>query len=119
MCINDIKQTVQSMIDANAPMVFYYTHSKPELKRIVHPILIIKNHVVCVDSNTGLHKRFKLNGIQFPPAPAVESPKIISKTHFWDCGFSWDYENDCCNCCETGWTRCLFSDGHQEILNNM
>ena len=36
-----VSQTVQSMIDCNCPMVFYYTHSKPELKRIAHPILIV------------------------------------------------------------------------------
>jgi hypothetical protein len=62
-----VKDTVQSMIDCNCPMVFYYTHSKPELKRIAHPILIVGKHVVCVESDTGRHKRFRLDGIKFPP----------------------------------------------------
>jgi hypothetical protein len=70
-----IKETVQTMIDCNAGMVFYYTHSKPELKRMVHPILIVNNHVVCVESDTGKHKRFKLDGIKFP---VDEVQEIIS-----------------------------------------
>ena len=74
-----IKETVQTMIDCNAGMVFYYTHSKPELKRIVHPILIVNNHVVCVESDTGKHKRFKLDGIRFPVGEEITVEDIINK----------------------------------------
>ncbi len=62
-----IAQTVQTMIDCNAGMVFNYAYSQPELQRIAHPIIIIGNHVVCVEADTGRHKRFKLDGIRFPP----------------------------------------------------
>jgi hypothetical protein len=218
-----VKDTVQSMIDCNCPMVFYYTHSKPKLQRIAHPVLIVGKHVVCVESNTGKHKRFKLDGIQFPPentkenklneveniinahinkqfsftysnpwedesvvneiktvivekiangqmlgreghirtwfslehirpvhvdasiqecegckyncpgqrdhmgyggclsddAPSKKEPKIVSKRHFWDCGYAWNYLKDRCDCGERGWAHCWFDDGHKEVLNNM
>jgi hypothetical protein len=233
-----VSQTVQSMIDCNCPMVFYYTHSKPELKRIAHPILIVGKHVVCVESDTGKHKRFRLDGIQFPSVnelmdiadentqeiqdlfklgeeltnventirehiknktefsftysfrlpwekedivnevktvvpidikngmmlgrdgmtsiwfilehirprvgcegclyelanqqghmgpggclseerPSVKEPKIVSKRHFWDCGYGWNYDEDRCDCGERGWAHCWFDDGHKEVLNNM
>ena len=61
-----IAQTIQSMIDSNAGMVFYYTHSRPELKRTVHPIAIVGKIVACVETDTGKHKNFKLDGINFP-----------------------------------------------------
>ncbi len=239
-----IKDTVQSMIDCNAGMVFYYVHSKPELKRMVHPILIVGNHVVCVEADTGKHKRFKLDGIRFPPendlldmaeenskeikdlfqlqnklnevetiinahidkefsftysdrlpwedesvvnevktvivekiangqmlcreghirtwfslehihpvqveasvqecegckyncpgqrdhmgyggclseeriTPSKKEPKIVSKRHFWDCGYGWNYDEDRCDCGERGWAHVWFDDGHKEILNWM
>ena len=233
-----IKDTVQSMIDCNCPMVFYYTHSKPKLQRIAHPVLIVGKHVVCVESNTGKHKRFKLDGIQFPPEnklldtaeenskevkdlfqlqnklneleniinehinkqfsftysnpwenvvnevktvivekiangqmlgreghirtwfslehihpvhvdasiqecegckyncpgqrdhmgyggclsedlPSKKEPKIVSKRHFWDCGYDWNYLKDRCDCGEIGWAHVWYNDGHKEVLNNM
>jgi hypothetical protein len=224
-----VKDTVQSMIDCNAGMVFYYAHSKPELKRMVHPILIVSNHVVCVEADTGKHKRFKLDGIKFPVdaedevqeitvediinehikenkpltftythnspyehrynkvytvepsiikddllitrefhdgannffvkyikpckkvgsersecegcinecanqqghmgfggclsderiTASIKEPKIVSKRHFWDCGYGWNYDNDCCECGERGWAHVWYDDGHKEVLNNM
>ena len=203
-----VKDTVQSMIDSNAGMVFFYTHSRPELKRMVHPILIVGNHVMCVESDTGLHKRFKLDGIRFPPSNDTDEvreisvediirehvtnkrtfyfkfnneeiaaipnrvtegmmvtgsgkfenwylidnikpifkkrecegclnecanqqghmgfggclsdePKIVSKTHAWDCGYGWNYDEDRCECGERGLAHCWFDDGHKELLDWM
>ena len=62
-----IAQNIELMIGCNCPMVFYYAHSRPELKRIVLPINIVGKNVVCVESDTGKRKLFKLDGIQFPP----------------------------------------------------
>lgn len=139
-----VSQSVQSMIDCNCPMVFYYNHSRPEVKRIVHPILIVGKHVICVESDTGKHKRFKLDGIQFPEEKnecegcinelanqqghmngclseerMTKEPKIIGKRHFWDCGYGWNVNTDSCECGERGPAHCWFDNGHREVLNNM
>jgi hypothetical protein len=68
----NISETIQSMIDCNAGMVFNYTYSQPELKRIAHPIMIVGKHVLCMESDNGLYKRFKLDGIQFPKENTIE-----------------------------------------------
>jgi len=60
------KETVQTMIDCNAGMVFYYKYSQPELKRIVHPVAIKGNNVICMMQD-GFTKSFKIDGINFPP----------------------------------------------------
>jgi len=59
------KQTIQTMIDCNAGMVFYYRYSRPELKRIAHPVFIKGNNVICMMQD-GFTKSFKIDGIEFP-----------------------------------------------------
>jgi hypothetical protein len=61
-----MSQSVQHIIDANAPMVFTYAHSRPEVRRIVYPTGIKGNTVNTVDAETGKFKKFKLDGIIFP-----------------------------------------------------
>jgi hypothetical protein len=57
---------VQNMINANAPMVFTYKYSRPQVQRIAHPVNIEGDIVTAVESDTGRWKRFKLDGIHFP-----------------------------------------------------
>jgi hypothetical protein len=64
--MSSINQSVQYIIDANAPMVFTYAHSRPEFQRIVHPIGIVGDVVHTLDAETGKFKKFKLDGIIFP-----------------------------------------------------
>lgn len=71
-----IAENIELMIGCNCPMVFYYTHSRPELKRIVLPINIVGKNVVCVEADTGKRKLFKLDGIQFPPEEEEEIHEI-------------------------------------------
>ncbi len=61
-----MSQSVQYIIDANAPMVFNYAYSRPEFQRIVHPIGIVGDVVHTLDAETGKFKKFKLDGIIFP-----------------------------------------------------
>jgi len=61
-----MSQAVQHIIDANAPMVFTYAHSRPEVRRIVYPTGINGNTVNTIDAETGKFKKFKLDGIIFP-----------------------------------------------------
>ena len=75
----NISEIVQSMIDCNAGMVFTYKHSRPELQRIVHPIMIVGNHVVCIESANGLYKRFRLDGIVLPEENTEESINYINE----------------------------------------
>ena len=64
--MSSISQSVQYIIDANAPMVFTYAYSRPEFQRIVHPIGIVGDVVHTLDAETGKFKKFKLDGIVFP-----------------------------------------------------
>jgi hypothetical protein len=61
-----MSQNVQCIIDANAPMVFTYAYSRPEIQRIAHPIHIKWDIVSTIDTETGKYKKFKLDGIIFP-----------------------------------------------------
>ncbi len=63
---SNMSQSVQYIIDANAPMVFNYAYSRPEFQRIVHPIGIVGDVVHTLDAETGKFKKFKLDGIIFP-----------------------------------------------------
>ena len=68
-----MSQSVQYIIDANAPMVFNYAHSRPEVRRIVYPTRIRGDTVSTIDAETGKYKKFKLDGIVFPqPEPSIE-----------------------------------------------
>jgi hypothetical protein len=68
-----MSQSVQYIIDANAPMVFTYAHSRPEVQRIVYPTRIRGDTVSTIDAETGKYKKFKLDGIVFPqPEPSIE-----------------------------------------------
>ena len=68
-----MSQSVQYIIDANAPMVFTYAHSRPEVQRIVYPTRIRGDTVSTIDAETGKYKKFKLDGIIFPqPEPSIE-----------------------------------------------
>jgi len=64
--MSTMSQAVQHIIDANAPMVFTYAHSRPEVRRIVYPTGINGNTVNTIDAETGKFKKFKLDGIIFP-----------------------------------------------------
>jgi hypothetical protein len=68
-----VKETIQTMIDCNAGMIFYYKYSQPELKRIAHPVSIKGNNVICMMQD-GFTKSFKIDGINFP-----ESEKRINE----------------------------------------
>jgi len=71
--MSSMSQSVQYIIDANAPMVFTYAHSRPEVQRIVYPTRINGNTVSTIDAETGKYKNFKLDGIIFPqPEPSIE-----------------------------------------------
>lgn len=70
-----MSQAVQHIIDANAPMVFTYAHSRPKFQRIVYPIGIVGDVVHTLDAETEKFKKFKLDGIVFPK-PSNE--KILS-----------------------------------------
>ena len=61
-----MSQSVQYIIDANAPMVFTYAHSRPEVQRIVYPTGIKGDTVRTIDVETGKFKKFRLDGIIFP-----------------------------------------------------
>ncbi len=63
---SNMSQSVQHIIDANAPMVFTYAHSRPEFQRIVYPIGIVGDVVHTLDAETNKFKKFKLDGIIFP-----------------------------------------------------
>ena len=63
---SNMSQSVQYIIDANAPMVFNYAYSRPEFQRIVHPIGIVGDVVHTLDAETNKFKKFKLDGIIFP-----------------------------------------------------
>jgi len=63
---SNMSQSVQHIIDANAPMVFNYAHSRPEIQRIVYPIGIVGDVVHTLDAETNKFKKFKLDGIIFP-----------------------------------------------------
>jgi hypothetical protein len=68
-----MSQSVQYIIDANAPMVFTYAHSRPEVQRIVYPTRIRGDTVSTIDAENGKYKKFKLDGIIFPqPEPSIE-----------------------------------------------
>jgi hypothetical protein len=68
-----MSQSVQYIIDANAPMVFTYAHSRPEVQRIVYPTRIRGDTVSTIDAETGKYKKFKLDGIIFPqPEPSIK-----------------------------------------------
>lgn len=133
-----IKQTIQDMINCNATMVFYYKNSRPENKRIVQPVEIQGNNVVCIDQE-GKTKKFKLNKFNFDGIISSETveerltreinemyangipeiPKtIIRRQHFWDCGYGFE-ETDRCECGKRGWTRVLYDDGTRDVLPNM
>lgn len=62
-----MSESIQHLIDANAPMVFTYAHSRPEVQRIVYPVGIVDDVVHTIDTETGKTKKFKLDGIIFPP----------------------------------------------------
>jgi hypothetical protein len=70
---SNMSQSVQYIIDANAPMVFTYAHSRPEVQRIVYPTRIRGDTVSTIDAETGKYKKFKLDGIIFPqPEPSIK-----------------------------------------------
>lgn len=71
--MSSMSQSVQYIIDANAPMVFTYAYSRPEVQRIVYPTRIRGDTVSTIDAETGKYKKFKLDGIIFPqPEPSIE-----------------------------------------------
>lgn len=72
---SNMSQSVQHIIDANAPMVFTYAYSRPEFQRMVYPIGIVGDVVHTLDAETNKFKKFKLDGIVFPK-PSNE--KILS-----------------------------------------
>jgi hypothetical protein len=67
-----MSQAVQHIIDANAPMVFTYAHSRPKVQRVVYPTGITGETVSTIDAETGKYKKFKLDGIIFPTPPVDE-----------------------------------------------
>ena len=67
-----MSQAVQHIIDANAPMVFTYAHSRPKVQRVVYPTGITGEIVSTIDAETGKYKKFKLDGIIFPTPPDNE-----------------------------------------------
>jgi hypothetical protein len=85
-----MSQSVQHIIDANAPMVFTYAHSRPEVRRIVYPTGINGNTVNTIDAETGKFKKFKLDGIIFPQ-PDIET--LISYAMDQGLTVSFNYHN--------------------------
>lgn len=83
-----MSQAVQHIIDANAPMLFTYAHSRPEFQRIVYPIGIVGDVVHTIDAETGNFKKFKLDGIVFPK-PSNE--KILSYAFEQELTISFNY----------------------------
>jgi len=73
-----VKETIQTMIDCNAGMIFYYKYSQPELKRIAHPVSIKGNNVICMMQD-GFTKSFKIDGINFPPERINEWEKDLNE----------------------------------------
>ncbi len=71
-----MSQSVQYIIDANAPMVFTYAHSRPEVQRIVYPTRIRGDTVSTIDAETGKYKKFKLDGIIFPQPEPQHEPSM-------------------------------------------
>jgi hypothetical protein len=61
-------QFIKYMIDANAPMIFTYSYSRPEVKRIAYPVDVKGNIVSTIDAETGKYKKFKVEGITLIPS---------------------------------------------------
>lgn len=87
-----MSQSVQYIIDANAPMVFTYAHSRPEVQRIVYPTGIKGDTVRTIDVETGKYKKFKLDGIIFPQ-PEVKQWISYSIDQRLTVSFNYRYSN--------------------------
>ena len=87
-----MSQSVQYIIDANAPMVFNYAHSRPEVQRIVYPTGIKGDTVRTIDVETGKYKKFKLDGIIFPQ-PEVKQWISYSIDQRLTVSFNYRYSN--------------------------
>ena len=87
-----MSQAVQHIINANAPMVFNYAYSRPEIRRIVYPTGIEGNLVHTLDAETGKFKKFKLDGISFPQ-PDVQTLISYAMEEGMTVSFNYSYSN--------------------------
>ena len=87
-----MSQAVQHIINANAPMVFNYAYSRPEVRRTVYPTGIEGNLVHTLDAETGKFKKFKLDGISFPQ-PDVGTLISYAMDQGLTVSFNYNYSN--------------------------